>query len=77
MTDILTTGPTAIQRLKLQRRSFPRPAIGASLNAISGLVGGALKMAYVDPYASLGRASPGRQSKAVPDDNLDGRDPAW
>ena len=74
MTDILTTGPTAIQRLKLQRRSFPRPALP---NAIFGLVGGALKMAYVDPYASLGRASPGRQSKAVPDDNLDGRDPAW
>ncbi len=72
MTDILTTGPTAVRRLKLPRPSFPRLAIGASLVAISGLVGDALKMAYVDPYASLGR-----QSRAVPGDDLEGRDPTW
>jgi hypothetical protein len=71
MTDILTAGPNTVQPLKLRRR-FPRLAIGASLNAISGLVGDALKMAYVDPYATLGR-----QPQVVPDDNLEGRDPTW
>ncbi|TPK97415.1 MULTISPECIES: hypothetical protein [unclassified Mesorhizobium] len=72
MADILTTGPIIVRRFKLLRRSFPRLAIGASLNAISGLVGDALKMAYVDPYASLGRQPP-----VVPDDDLKGRDPTW
>ncbi|MBZ9851657.1 hypothetical protein LB565_27085 [Mesorhizobium sp. CA14] len=72
MADILTTGPIIVRRLKLLRRSFPRLAIGASLNAMSGLVGDTLKMAYVEPYASLGR-----QSQVVPDDHLEGRDPTW
>ncbi len=71
MADILTT-PTSVRRFKLARLSFPRLAIGASLNAISGLVGDALKMAYVDPYASLGR-----QPQVAPDDDLEGRDPSW
>ena len=69
MADILTT-PTSVRRFKLARLSFPRLAIGASLNAISGLVGDALKMAYVDPYASLGH-------QVAPDDDLEGRDPSW
>ena len=77
MADILTTGPTAVQRLKLQRRSFPRLAIAASLNAISSLVGDALTMAYVAPYTGLGHASLGRQSQAAPDDDIEGRDPTW
>ncbi|NUS21351.1 MAG: hypothetical protein HOQ25_16430 [Mesorhizobium sp.] len=71
MTDILTT-PTIARRLKLPRLIFPRLAIGVSLNAIAGLVGDALKMAYVDPYASLGR-----QSQVVPNEDLEGRDPTW
>ncbi|MBZ9734074.1 hypothetical protein LB534_07810 [Mesorhizobium sp. CA18] len=70
MADILTTSPIIVRRLKLLRRGFPR--LGASLNAMSGLVGDALKMAYVDPYASHGR-----QSQVVPDDDLEGRDPTW
>ena len=72
MADILTTTPTIGRRLKLPRLSFPRFAIGASFNAICGLVGDALKMAYVDPYASLGR-----QPQVAPDDDLEGRDPSW
>ncbi|MBZ9989355.1 hypothetical protein LB572_19835 [Mesorhizobium sp. BH1-1-5] len=72
MADILTTAPIIVRRLKLPQRRFPRLAIGASLSAISGLVGDALKMAYVAPYASLGR-----QSQVAPDDDLEGRDPTW
>ncbi|AZO15707.1 hypothetical protein EJ069_13860 [Mesorhizobium sp. M2A.F.Ca.ET.043.05.1.1] len=71
MADIITT-PTSDRRFKLARLSFPRLAIGASLSAISRLVGDALKTAYVDPYATLGR-----QSQVGPDDNLEGRDPTW
>lgn len=72
MTDISTTAPNTIRRLNLPWLSFPRPAIGASLAAIPGLVGDAFKMAYVDPYTSLRRQMP-----AVPDDDLEGRNPAW
>ena len=72
MTDISTIAPIAIRRLSLPRLSFPRLGIGASLAAISGLVGDAFKMAYVDPYTSLGR-----QPQVVPDDDLEGRDPTW
>lgn len=72
MADILATAPMIVRRLKLARLSFPRLAIGASLSAISGLVGDALKMAYVDPYAGLGR-----QPQIVPDEDLEGRDPTW
>ncbi|TGQ12108.1 MULTISPECIES: hypothetical protein [unclassified Mesorhizobium] len=70
MADILTTAPTTGRRLKLPR--LPRLAIGVSLNAISALVGDALKMVYVDPYASLGR-----QPQVAPDDDLEGRDRIW
>ncbi|AZO33238.1 hypothetical protein EOA27_26070 [Mesorhizobium sp. M2A.F.Ca.ET.037.01.1.1] len=72
MADILTTAPITGRPLKLPRRSFARLAIGASLNGISRLVGDALKMAYVDPYASLAR-----QPQVAPDDELEGRDPSW
>jgi hypothetical protein len=72
MTDIATTGPITIRRLDLPRLSFPTLEIGASLAAISGLVGDALNMAYVDPYTSLRR-----QPQVVPDDDLEGRDPTF
>jgi hypothetical protein len=72
MTDILTTAPTTGRRLNVPRPGFPRLAIGASLNAISGLIGDACRMTYVDPYASLRRRPP-----IVPDDGLEGRDPNW
>ncbi len=72
MTDILTTAPTTGRRLNLPRPSFPRLAIGASLKAIFGLWGDALRLAYLAPHASLGR-----QQQIVPDDDLDGRDLSW
>ena len=72
MTDISTTAPITIRRLNLPRLSFPRLGIGASLAAISGLLGDAFKMAYVDPYTSHGR-----RPQVVPDDDLEGRDPTW
>ena len=72
MTDISTTAPITVRRLSLSRLSFPRLGIGASLAAISGLMGDALKMAYVDPYTSHRR-----QPQIVPDDDLEGRDPSW
>ena len=72
MTDISTTAPITVRRLNLPRLSFPRLGIGASLAAISGLVGDAFNMAYVDPYTSLRR-----RPQVVPDDDLEGRDPTW
>ena len=72
MTDMSTTAPITIRRFKLPRPSFPRLEIGASLAAISSVVGDALKMAYAGPYASRRR-----QPEVVPDDDLEGRDPTW
>ena len=72
MADISTTAPTTVRRLKLPRLGFPRLAIGASLNAISGLIGDAFSMAYVAPYTSLRSQPP-----IVQDDDLEGRDPSW
>jgi hypothetical protein len=69
MTD---TAPITSRRLSLPRLSFPRLAIGASLNAVFGLLGDALKMAYVDPYTSLPR-----KPHVIPDDDLEGRDHTW
>ena len=72
MTDISTIAPITIRRFNLPRLSFPRLAIGASLAVISGVMGDALSMAYVDPYTSLRR-----QPQTVSDDDLKGRDPTW
>ena len=72
MTDMSTTAPITIRRFKLPRPSFTRLEIGASLAAISGLVGDAFNMAYVDSYTSLRR-----QPQVIPDDDLEGRDPSW
>lgn len=71
MTDISTTAPTTVRRLGLSRLSFPRLAIGASLDALFSLMGDALKMAYMAPYTSR------RQPQIVPDEDLEGRDPNW
>lgn len=70
MADVSTTAP--IRRLKLPRLSFPRLAIGATLNAIFSVMGDAFKMAYLAPYAGLRRQPP-----IVPDEDLEGRDPSW
>jgi hypothetical protein len=72
MADISTAAPIAIRRLKLPRPSFPRLSIGASLAAIFDVMGDALNLAYVAPYASIRR-----QPQIVPDDDLQGRDPTW
>ncbi|MCV3205268.1 hypothetical protein OHD62_08145 [Mesorhizobium sp. YC-39] len=70
MADVSTTTP--IRRLNLPRLSFPRLAIGPTLNAICGVMGDAFKMAYLAPCTSL-RGQP----QVVPDDDLEGRDPSW
>ena len=72
MTDMSTSAPITIRRLSLPRPSFPKLAIGATLNDIFGVMGDALKLAYVGPYTSLRR-----QPLIVPDDDLEGRDPTW
>jgi hypothetical protein len=72
MTDISTIAPITIRRLNLPQLSSSRLGIGASLAAIAGLVGDALNMVYVAPYTSLAG-----QSRVVPDDDLEGRDPTW
>ncbi|RUX77265.1 hypothetical protein EN925_20040 [Mesorhizobium sp. M7A.F.Ca.US.006.04.2.1] len=70
MTDMPT--PITTRRLNLSKPSFAWLQIGASLAAMSGFVGDALKMAFVDPYTSLRR-----QPEVVPEDDLEGRDPTW
>jgi hypothetical protein len=72
MTDMSTTAPITIRRLKLPRLSFPRLEIAASLDAMFSLVGDAINMAYMAPCTSLRR-----QPQVVPDDDLEGRDPSW
>ena len=71
MTDIFTTAPISIPRFGLPRPSLPTIGICASLAAIARLIGDALNLAYVDPYAG------GRQQPASYDGDLDGRDPNW
>ncbi|ODA96588.1 hypothetical protein BFX40_29605 [Mesorhizobium sp. SEMIA 3007] len=72
MADISAKTPVTIRRLSPARSSFPRLEIGASLAAISSLVGDALNLAYVAPYISFRR-----QPQVVADDGLKGRDPTW
>ena len=72
MTDIIPTAPISIRCFSLPRLSLPRIGIGASLDAIAGLLGHALNLAYVDPYTSLQRQPP-----VIPDNDLEGRDPNW
>ena len=72
MTDISTIIPTTIRRLSLPRLSFPRVAIGASLHALSRLIGNAFNMAYVEPYTG-----PRRRAHIIPEEGVDGRDPDW
>lgn len=72
MADISTRAPITISRLNPPRLSFPRLGIGATLNAMAGVMSDALKMVYVAPYTSLRR-----QPQVVPDDDLEGRDPTW
>ena len=72
MSEVSTTAPIAIRRSDLKRLNIPTLRIGASFVAISVLLGDAFKMAYVDPFTSHRRRPP-----AVPDDDLEGRDPSW
>jgi hypothetical protein len=67
MADIFTTAAIAIRRLGLP--GFQSFAIGASLKALPGAIGEALKMAYVNPYTS--------RRQPPPDEDLEGRDPNW
>jgi len=59
----------------IRRSRGPRPGIplriGASLAAMSILLGDALSMAYVNPSACRPR------SRTIADDDIDGRDPNW
>lgn len=69
MADIFSTAAITIRRLALP--GFPRFAIGASLKALPGAIGDALKMAYVAPYTSR------RPPRIVTDDDPERRDPNW
>jgi hypothetical protein len=72
MIDNSPITPTTTRRHGLPRLGFPRLAIGASLIAMSRLIGDAFTMAYVAPYNSR------RQSQVVvPEDDLGGRDANW
>ncbi|MGO4834381.1 hypothetical protein AB4144_19170 [Rhizobiaceae sp. 2RAB30] len=72
MADIPNTWPITIRDLKPLGPRLPRLKIGASLIAVSGLIGDAFNMAYVAPYAGLRR-----QAQIIQDDDLEGRDPSW
>ena len=71
MAVITSNAPIAIRRLKLPRLHMPRLAVGASLDAMLGVMGKAFTMAYVDPYTSS------RHRPKVLDEDLEGRDPDW
>lgn len=72
MTDVPAVAPKTVRRSVLRPPKIPTLRIGMSLAAMSALLGGAFKMAYVDPYAVHHRRPP-----AAPDDDLEGRDPDW
>lgn len=72
MTEIPTIPLAANRHLKLPRLCAPKLAIGASLTAMSALIGEVFKLAYVAPYTSHDR-----QPRVAPDDDLEGRDPSW
>ncbi|WP_137931365.1 hypothetical protein [Mesorhizobium comanense] len=72
MTDMPTSAPITSRHSNLQRLSVPVHRIAASLIAMSAVLGAALKMAYVEPYTGQGR-----RPRALPDDDLEGRDPTW
>lgn len=72
MTDIISTAPISIRRPRLPRLRVRRIGVGAALDAIAGLFGHALNLAYVDPFTSLQRRPP-----VIPDNDLEGRDPNW
>jgi hypothetical protein len=72
MTDLPATAPITIRKLSLPRPRFPRLGIGALLVEAFVLIGEAVCMAYVAPYASRHR-----QPQIAPDDDLKGRDPSW
>lgn len=68
MTDMSTTAPIANRRSNLQGLSIPTLKIGASLAALSAVLGDAFKMAYAEPFTSHDR-----RQQVLPD----GRDPTW
>jgi hypothetical protein len=72
MTDVPAAAPRTVRRSGFSRPNIPAQRIGASLAAMSALVSDALKMVYVNPYASHRR-----RPQAAPDEDLDGRDPDW
>lgn len=72
MTDFIITAPISIRRSGLPKLRLPRIAMGASLDAIAGLLGHAFNLTYVDPYTSLRR-----QPRVTSDNDLEGRDPDW
>jgi len=72
MTDISAAAPTVLSRFDLRRPNIPTLRIGASLAAISLLLGDAFKMSYVAPYTSHSR-----RTQIASDDDLEGRDPSW
>ena len=72
MSDIISTIPISIRCSSLRRLRLQRIGMGAALDAIAGLFGHALNLAYVDPYTSLQRQPP-----VTPDNDLEGRDPNW
>lgn len=67
MTDISTDVAIAVRSSEARLPSF---GIGAQFAALLALLGDALKMAYVDPYAS-------RRPEVARDEELGARDPRW
>jgi hypothetical protein len=72
MSDTICTPPIAIRRFGLPQLSLSGIGVGASLDAIAGLLGYAFNLAYVDPYTGLQR-----RPTVIPDHDLEGRDPSW
>lgn len=72
MENISSIAAPDVGRVELPGPRFLWLSTSGSLSRVFGLIGDAHRMAFVDPYTS-----PRPQPQILPDDDLEGRDPAW
>ena len=71
MTDIIASAPMALTRLCASERAREKPLARPRLEVLFKAIGEAFQLAYVAPYATA------RRPLALPEAELEGRDPNW